>query len=142
MSRGLAFTAMAGLLLAGCSVGPNYKRPQTPVAPAFSEAPPQSFSESQGWKQARPADETLRADWWRLFGNEELNGLEEQINPSNQTLKAAEAQYRQARALIQINRSALFPTISSGPSITTNRLSPSRSTSTMNWMPGAASTVR
>jgi NodT family efflux transporter outer membrane factor (OMF) lipoprotein len=109
--------------MAGCVAGPNYKRPQTPVAPAFSEAPPQSFTESQGWKQAQPADETLRTDWWRLFGNEELNRLESEVNPSNQTLKAAEAQYRQARALIQINRSALFPTISASPGVGVGRTS-------------------
>jgi NodT family efflux transporter outer membrane factor (OMF) lipoprotein len=100
------------------------------MAPAFSEAPPQSFTESQGWKQAQPADETLRTDWWRLFGNEELNRLEDQIDPSNQTLKAAEAQYRQARALIQINRSALFPTVSASPSVSTNRLSANAPTGT------------
>lgn len=109
--------------LAGCAVGPNYKRPQTPVAPAFTEAPPASFSESNGWKQARPAEETLRSDWWQLFGNPELNGLEEQVNASNQTLKAADARYREARALIQVSRSALYPTISTAPAISTNRLS-------------------
>ncbi len=94
-----------------------------PAAPAFSEQPPQSFTESAGWKQAQPADTTLRADWWQLFGDSELNVLEEQINPSNQTLKAAEARFRQARALIQLNRSNLYPTISTAPSITANRVS-------------------
>jgi NodT family efflux transporter outer membrane factor (OMF) lipoprotein len=124
VTRGGLALAVAGILLmAGCAVGPNYKRPQASVAPAFSEPPPQSFVESKGWKQAQPADETLRADWWTLFGNPELNRLEEQVNASNQTLKAADAQYRQARALIQINRAGLFPTIASSPSITTNRLS-------------------
>ena len=121
-SRG-AWPLMLIVPLAGCTVGPNYKRPQVPVAPAFSEPAPASFTESKGWKQAQPADETLRTDWWQLFANQELDGLEEQINPSNQTLKAAEAQYSQARALIQLNRSALYPSISTSPSITTNRLS-------------------
>ena len=111
------------LLLAACAVGPKYQRAQVQVAPAFAEAPPASFTDSPGWKQSRPADQTIRADWWRLFNNEELNGLEDQVNASNQNLKAAEAQYRQARALITINRSALFPTVSAGPAVTTNRLS-------------------
>jgi NodT family efflux transporter outer membrane factor (OMF) lipoprotein len=104
-------------------VGPKYSKPAVPAAPAFSEQPPQSFLESQGWKQAQPADTTLRLDWWQLFGNSELNGLEEQVNASNQNLKAAEARFREARALIQLNRSGLFPTISTSPSITTNRIS-------------------
>lgn len=121
--RQIAFLIVVALLMAGCMVGPKYSKPAVPVAPSFSEQPPKSFTESAGWKQAQPADTTLRTDWWQLFGNAELNGLEEQINLSNQTLKAAEARFRQARALIQLNRSNLFPTISTTPSITTNRLS-------------------
>ncbi len=115
--------AIALALLCGCAVGPNYKRPQTPVAPAFTEPAPQSFTESPGWKQAQPADEALRADWWQLFANQELNQLEEQVNASNQTLKAAEAQYRQARALIQVNRAGLYPTLSTSPGLAANRAS-------------------
>lgn len=119
------FTVVTGcaVLLAGCTVGPKYTRPVVPVAPAFSEQPPQSFTESAGWKQAQPADTTLRADWWQLFGSAELNGLEEEINLSNQTLKAAEARFREARTLIQLNRAGLYPTISTAPSVTTNRVS-------------------
>ena len=123
MKGGLAFVGGLILLLAGCSVGPNYKRPQVPVAPVFTEQPPQSFTESEGWKQAQPADETLRADWWQLFGSAELDRLEEQVNPSNQTLKAAEARFREARTLIQLNRSALFPTISTAPAVANSHLS-------------------
>lgn len=130
MTRPLALLIAAILMLAGCTVGPNYKRPQVPVAPAFSEQPPQSFTESKGWKQAQPADETLRTDWWQLYGNAELNNLEEQINPSNQTLKAADARFREARALIQLNRAGLFPTISTAPAVTTNRLSRNAPTGT------------
>lgn len=119
----IAFPGICALLLAGCMVGPKYTKPPVPTAPAFSEQPPQSFTESAGWKQAQPADTTLRTDWWQLFGNSELNGLEEQINLSNQTLKAAEARFREARALIQLNRSNLYPTVSTAPTITANRLS-------------------
>ena len=127
MTRGLACVPAALLLLSACTVGPKYQRPQTPVAPGFSEAP-QSFTESAGWKQAQPADQTLRADWWRLFNNDELNGLEDQVNASNQSLQAADAQYRQARALIQINRAGLFPTISTAPSVNTSRSSSTATT--------------
>lgn len=115
--------AVGAFALVGCMVGPKYSKPPVTVAPAFTEPPPQSFTESPGWEQARPADTTLRADWWQLFGIAELNALEEQIDPSNQTLKAAEARFREARSLIQLNRSNLYPTISTSPSITTSRLS-------------------
>jgi len=118
-----AVLAACALWLTGCTVGPKYTRPAVPAAPAFSEQPPQSFTESAGWKQAQPADTTLRSDWWQLFGNAELNDLEQQVDVSNQSLKAAEARFREARTLIQINRSGLYPTISTTPSITANRTS-------------------
>src|SRR5580700_4760620 len=123
MRRPYAVLAGCVLFLAGCTVGPKYAKPVVPAAPAFSEQPPQAFTESQGWKQAQPADATLRADWWQLFGDTELNRLEEEINPSNQNLKAAEARFREARTLIQLNRAGLYPSISTAPSVTTNRIS-------------------
>lgn len=124
MMRALRAAAGCAVLLTGCTVGPKYTRPAAPAAPAFREQPPQSFTDSPGWKQAQPADTMLRADWWQLFENPELNLLEEEINLSSQTLKAAEARFREARALIQFNRSGLYPSISTAPSVTTNR--PSR----------------
>jgi len=119
--RRLAIAVACAFGLAGCMVGPKYTKPSVPAAPAFSEQAPKEFTESAGWKQAQPADTAIRADWWQLFGNAELNGLEEQVDPGNQTLKAAEARFREARTLIQVNRSGLFPTISTSPGITTNR---------------------
>ncbi len=126
-----ALSAVVAGMLAGCMVGPKYSKPAAPVAPAYSELPPRSFLESQGWKQAQPADTTLRAEWWQIFGVHELNSLEEQINLSNQTLKAAEARFREARALIQVNRAGLYPTISTTPSVTNNRLSANKPTGTV-----------
>ncbi|HUA62657.1 MAG TPA: efflux transporter outer membrane subunit [Verrucomicrobiae bacterium] len=123
MNRGIHLIAPYAFLLAGCTVGPKYSKPAAPVAPAFSEQPPASFLASEGWKQAQPAETTLRADWWQLFGNAELNALEEQVDPANQSLKAAEARFREARAQIQLNRSALYPTVSGSASITTNQRS-------------------
>lgn len=115
--------AAGALLLAGCMVGPKYTKPAAPAAPAFTEPPPQSFAESQGWKQAQPADTTMRTDWWQVYGIAELNGLEALVEVSNQTLKAAEARFREARAMIQVNRSSLYPTVSTTPSITSDRYS-------------------
>ena len=132
MKAPILSVTVAALLLTGCMVGPKYSKPPVAAAPAFSEPPPQSFTESAGWKQAQPADTTLRADWWQLFGNSALNDLEKQVDESNQTLKAAEARFREARALIQINRSNLFPTISTSPAITTNRISHNSPTGSVN----------
>jgi NodT family efflux transporter outer membrane factor (OMF) lipoprotein len=114
------------LFLSGCTVGPKYVKPTVPMAPGFKEQPPESFKESDGWKTAQPRDQALRGNWWEIFGDPQLNALEEEVTLSNQDLKVAEARFRQARAMIRFNRSAEFPTISTSPSITNERLSPNQ----------------
>jgi NodT family efflux transporter outer membrane factor (OMF) lipoprotein len=96
------------ILASGSTVGPNYVRP-----PAVT---PEAFKEMDGWKKAEPADHLLRGKWWEIFHDSRLNALEEQISISNQNVVAAEAQYRQARALVQVARAAYFPTGTVGAS--------------------------
>src|ERR1700734_3848943 len=105
------------LLLTGCRVGPNYTRPPAPVPAAYKEPPPEAFKESDEWKTSHPNAEALRGNWWEIFGDSQLNGLEEQVTVGNQDLKMAEARYRQARTMVRYDRAALFPTISASPSI-------------------------
>src|SRR5258708_29764720 len=107
-------------------VGQKYKHPSAPVPQAFKEQPPDSFKESDGWKRAQPADQVLRGKWWELFGDSTLNELEEQVTISNQDLKAAEARFREARALIRFNRATQFPTITVGSDINSVRASSNR----------------
>jgi NodT family efflux transporter outer membrane factor (OMF) lipoprotein len=102
-------------------VGPKYRQPSMAAPAAFKEQPPESFKESDGWKRSQPADQLLRGKWWELFGDSKLNELEEQVTISNQNLKAAEARFREARAMIRFNRASEFPTISVGPSISSLR---------------------
>jgi len=104
------------LLLAGCTVGPKYVKPAVPTTPAYKEEVPGSFKESDQWQPARPGDQASRGNWWVIFGDPELNKLEEQISDSNQNLKVAEARFRQARAAIRFNRASQFPTITTAPS--------------------------
>ena len=104
------------LLLAGCTVGPKYIKPTTPTTATYKEELPSSFKESDQWQPAHPADQSSRGNWWEVFGDPELNNLEEQIANSNQNLKVAEARFREARAAIRFNRAAQFPTISTAPS--------------------------
>ncbi len=111
------------VLLASCMVGPKYTKPQVAAAPGYGEQPPQSYAETPGWKTANPSDSALRGNWWELFGNPDLNALEEQIAPANQTLKVAEANFLQARAQIQYNRSNLYPTVTVGAQISHSRIS-------------------
>jgi NodT family efflux transporter outer membrane factor (OMF) lipoprotein len=120
MSRSFRAFALAGLLtllLAGCRVGPQYVRPAAPLAPEFKEALPTNFKGSDGWKVAQPGDVQLKGDWWTLFNDPQLNALEAQIEPANQTLQQAEANFRAARAAIRFSRAAQAPTIGTEPSI-------------------------
>jgi len=80
---------VAGVIfLAGCMVGPKYKQPTAAVPPAYKELP-----ETDQWKVAHPNTEALRSNWWEIFGDPQLNALEEQVAVSNQNLKVAEAQF-------------------------------------------------
>jgi NodT family efflux transporter outer membrane factor (OMF) lipoprotein len=115
-------TALASLLviLAGCAVGPNYKRPSAITPPAFKEQPPPNFKEAEaaGWKQSQPGDAYSKGRWWELYNDAALNALEEQVSVSNQNVLQAEAQYRQAKAAVSVARAALFPVVTTGPAIT------------------------
>jgi NodT family efflux transporter outer membrane factor (OMF) lipoprotein len=111
------------LLFAGCTVGPKYKRPAAEVPPAYKEV--------GDWKPAQPNDQSLSGNWWEMFQDPQLNALESQVSVSNQNLRAAEAQYTQARALLRYQRADFFPTITAGPSATRNRISSHRPASTV-----------
>jgi NodT family efflux transporter outer membrane factor (OMF) lipoprotein len=101
--RPLAVAVLA-LSMGACTLGPDYQRPDLPVAGEFKQA--------EGWKPAAPADALQRGEWWRLYGDAELDALVARLNVSNQNLAAAEAQFRQARALVRGARSQLFPILS------------------------------
>ncbi|HET6179934.1 MAG TPA: efflux transporter outer membrane subunit [Candidatus Sulfotelmatobacter sp.] len=101
--------------LEGCTVGPKYVKPTVPSTSTYKEEPPASFKESDQWQPAHPGDQAGRGNWWEVFGDPQLNRLEEQIASSNQSLKVAEARFREARAAIRFNRAAQFPTISTAP---------------------------
>jgi len=104
-------------MLAGCRVGPQYVRPAAPLAPEFKESLPTNFKASDGWKAAQPSDAQLKGDWWTMFNDPQLNELEAQIEPANQTLKQAEANFRASRAAIRFYRAAQAPTIRVAPSL-------------------------
>src|ERR1700758_2350162 len=117
------YASVAALSLAGCMVGPQYKRPVAATAPSFKEAPPSTTTANDGWKPGEPSDQRLKGDWWRLFQDPQLDALEAQVNDANQTLKAAEANFRAARTAIGYARSYEAPTVRVSPSVGTVRQS-------------------
>jgi NodT family efflux transporter outer membrane factor (OMF) lipoprotein len=124
VAGGALFLAL--MLLSGCAVGPRYARPSAPVPPDYKETP-------QNWKPAQPADQALRGKWWEVYQDPELNAIEEKINISNQSLKAAQAQFAQARATVRYNRADYYPTITVGVSASRERYSGNRP---LNIAPG------
>jgi len=116
--RLLVLPAIAVLQICGCTVGPTYKRPTAEV--------PTAYKELGNWKQAQPNDQNLGGNWWEMFQDPQLNALEAEVNVSNQNLKAAEAQYTQARALVRYNRAAYFPTLTGGANASRNKISNNR----------------
>src|SRR5579864_6091486 len=108
---------VACVALSACApVGPNVERPAAIVS--------HEFKEIKGWKVATPRANEAKGAWWSVFHDRELDQLMRTVVVSNQTLKADEANYREALALINEARSGLFPTINGAGSAT--RSSPSQ----------------
>src|ERR1700751_744462 len=102
-------------LLAGCTVGPNYVRASAPTTAKWDVSEP--------WRQSDPKDAVPKGEWWAVFHDEELNGLEKDALAANQTLQAAIGNYHQARAAAAIQVATLFPTFGFSPSAERHRLS-------------------
>jgi NodT family efflux transporter outer membrane factor (OMF) lipoprotein len=96
--------ALLCALVTACAVGPDYKRPEVPAVAGFKE--------ENGWKPTEPADALSRGPWWTIFNDDVLNGLEDQIDISNQNVKAAAAAVEEAQALVREAQAGFFPSIS------------------------------
>ena len=97
---------ISGLLvtaLCGCAIGPDYKKPDVETPPAYKE---------QGdWKPAAVAAMPGGGQWWKIYGDPVLDDLEAQVEVNNQNLKAADAAFRQAEALVDQARASYFPNL-------------------------------
>jgi outer membrane protein, multidrug efflux system len=113
---------MAPCALAGCTVGPNYKRPSAPV--------PAQWQVTEPFREAAPKDAIPKTSWWTVFHDDELNSLEDELLAANQTLKVSIAHYDQARASAAVQNATLFPTAEVSPTIGAQRYSGTRPTGT------------
>jgi NodT family efflux transporter outer membrane factor (OMF) lipoprotein len=121
LSLARAAPFLASVACSGCApVGPNFERPAAIVSPQFKE--------TRGWKIATPRANEPKGEWWSVFHDPELDQLMPVVVVSNQTVKADEATYREALALINEARAGLFPTVNGSGSAT--RSSPSQTTLT------------
>jgi NodT family efflux transporter outer membrane factor (OMF) lipoprotein len=95
-------------VLSACEVGPDYTRPAAIV--------PSAYKEDQGWTPASPQQAAGWESWWAIYDDPVLDGLEKQVDISNQNLKAADAAYRAARADVGVQSGALLPVVSANGS--------------------------
>jgi NodT family efflux transporter outer membrane factor (OMF) lipoprotein len=125
------FTCLIALtLLTGCKpVGPNYNRPGYEAPPAYKESgastvlvPPPAPT-GGAWQPANPSDGMLRGNWWEIYQDPQLNQLEDRIAANNQTLRQALETYLAAHNQITVARAAFYPTLSAGPSVSSNQIS-------------------
>ena len=122
VSVGLVFVG----LVTGCMVGPKYRAPAVPTPPAFKENSADAFKETADWHVATPEDAIPRGAWWTVFRDPGLDALEPQVETANQTLAAADANLRLARANIRVRNSDRFPRFGIAPSIGGERVSANR----------------
>ena len=101
-------------------MGPKYVRPSADAPAAYKEAP--------GFKPAQPSDDVIKDKWWEAYGDPQLSALEEQVSVSNQTLRAAQARFLEARAALRVARAAFYPDVTGGVSATRTRQSQNRAT--------------
>jgi len=95
--------AASAAMLAACTVGPDYKRPQ-------AEVPPEWKTDSY-WRVAAPSHAPMDPDWWNVYRDSTLATLETQALAQNQTLVAASAHYAQAKATLANTRAQQVPEV-------------------------------
>jgi NodT family efflux transporter outer membrane factor (OMF) lipoprotein len=101
------------LAIGGCSVGPKYVKPTTEIPPAYKE--------NANWKPAQPSDQSQKGNWWEIFQDPQLNALEEKVNVSNQSLRAAVDRFQESRDVLRQTRSSYFPLVTASVTPSQNR---------------------
>jgi NodT family efflux transporter outer membrane factor (OMF) lipoprotein len=110
-----AYLAALVLALAGCAVGPNFKRPAAPTATDYGSsakavgatAGPEAVSDAQRYVAGMDVPD----QWWRVFGSAEINSLVAQALAGNPNIKAAQSALRQAHELYLAQRTSFFPNV-------------------------------
>jgi NodT family efflux transporter outer membrane factor (OMF) lipoprotein len=113
----LPLWASVAVLLAvfcsSCAQTVRYVRPAVQAPTGFRE-----IEGADQWRTATPGDGIMKGKWWEIFGDPQLNALEEKVSIDNYSVKQFEAIFRQSIAIIDTNRSGYYPTVTTSPSIT------------------------
>jgi multidrug efflux system outer membrane protein len=121
---GLGITFFCALFLAGCAVGPDYRRP-SPTAPSAPQ--PAAWKAGSPWKEGQPRDAEIKQNFWEIFDDSVLTGLELEATTNNPDVRAALERVEEARAVARISRADLYPGLSLDPYGNRTRYSSSRS---------------
>ncbi len=116
---GIEIAFACALVLSGCSVGPDYKRPPPGPMPTVWKA-------GSPWKEGQPRDAEIKQKFWEVFDDPVLTGLELEATTNSPDLRAAFERVEQSRAIARISRADLFPGLSFDPNGNRTRYSPSR----------------
>ena len=109
--RFMRFGVLAGLLagmvvLAGCTVGPDYVRPTIDMGESFGQ-----LQDNPGWMPAKPGTPGFNQQWWTIFNDQVLDGLMQTLNAQNLSIEQAQAQYDQALTNVRSANASLYPTL-------------------------------
>jgi NodT family efflux transporter outer membrane factor (OMF) lipoprotein len=107
-TSGLAVSLTAAALLAACTVGPDFLRPQAPATSAYTN---EALSDLQAGGQQLEAGNAPDAGWWAGFGSAALDSVMRQALAGNRSLAAAQATLAQAREAVNASGGALYPQI-------------------------------
>jgi multidrug efflux system outer membrane protein len=116
---GIGIAVLCALVLAGCAVGPDYRRPPPVTLPGEWKA-------ASSWKEGQPRDAEIKRDFWGIFDDAVLAGLELAATTNSPDLRAAFERLEQSRAVARITRADLFPGLSFDPNGNRTRYSSSR----------------
>jgi NodT family efflux transporter outer membrane factor (OMF) lipoprotein len=112
-----ATAVLSVALVTGCNVGPRYVRPAAPAPRAFKESSAAAYEGAPAgtWELAKPDDAALKGKWWRIFGEPELDALEDRLDINNQTIAQYFESFMAARAQVEQARAGYFPTLAVSP---------------------------
>ena len=104
-------------LLVGCSVGPDFKRPE------FNQ--PTSFTRDSGLGMSSVEEKaSIDANWWKAYGSHEINSLVELALKNNPDIESGMANLRVAQANVRAQQGLFFPTIGAGYALTRQNVGP------------------
>jgi NodT family efflux transporter outer membrane factor (OMF) lipoprotein len=117
--------ALIAPLLCCCAVGPNFVRPTAPAVEHYAYGgDPTATDDAQGTAQHFTAGAQLRADWWHLFNNRQVDAVVAEALRNNPGLEAAQASLRQSQDTLRGGYGIFFPQVQGGASATRERISP------------------